>query len=42
MDLGRVDMYIEKPPVPIITSGNTGKIQLEWEDHIALVSFRAK
>jgi hypothetical protein len=49
MDLGRVDMKIEKPPVPIerlkytiTTSGNTGKLQLEWENHIASVSFGAK
>jgi len=48
MDVGRVAMKMEKPPVPIerlkytiVTSGNMGKIQLEWETHIASVSFRA-
>jgi hypothetical protein len=49
MDLGRVDMEMEKPPVPIenlkytiTTKGDTVKLQLEWENHIASVSFRAK
>jgi hypothetical protein len=49
MDLGRVDMKMEKPPVPIeklkytiTASGNTGKLQLEWENDIASVSIRAK
>jgi hypothetical protein len=49
MDLGRVDMKMEKPPVPaeklkytITTSANTGKLQLEWDNHIASVSFRGK
>ena len=49
MDLGRVDMKMEKPPAPIeklkytiTTSGNTGKLQLEWENHIASVTIRAK
>ena len=49
MDLGRVEMKMEKPPVPIeklkytiTTSGTTGKLQLEWENHIASVSFRAR
>jgi hypothetical protein len=49
MDLGRADMKMEKPPVPIeklkytiTASGNTGKLQLEWENHIASVSIRAK
>ena len=48
VDLGRVDMEMEKPPVPvenlkytITTKGDTGKLQLEWENHIASVSFRA-
>ena len=42
MDLGRVDMKMEKPSAPIeklkytiTASGNTGKLQLEWENHIA-------
>src|SRR5271165_2262295 len=49
MDLGRVDMKMEKPPAPveklkytITASGSTGKIQLEWENHIASVAIRAK
>ena len=42
-------MEMEKPPVPIenlkyaiTTRGDIGKLQLEWENHIASVSFRAK
>ena len=42
MDLGRVDMkmeksqaLIEKLKYTITASGNTGKLQLEWENHIA-------
>ena len=49
MDLGRVDMKMEKPAAPIerlkysiTASGNTGKLQLEWENHIASVSIRAR
>ena len=49
MDLGRVDMKMEKPQAPIenlkytITgTGNTGKLQLEWEKHISSVTIRAK
>jgi hypothetical protein len=49
MDLGRVDMKMEKPPVPIeklkytiTVSGNAAKLQLEWENHIASVSIRTK
>ena len=49
MDLGRVDMKMEKPPVAIeklkytiTASGNAGKLQLQWENHIASVSIRAK
>ena len=49
MDLGRVAMKMEKPPVPIeklkytiTASGNTGKLQLEWENHIASVTIRTK
>ena len=48
-DLGRVDMKMEKPPAPVeklkytlTASGNTGKLQLEWENHIASVAIRAK
>ncbi|HXM41344.1 MAG TPA: DUF2911 domain-containing protein [Bryobacteraceae bacterium] len=50
MDLGRVKMEMSKPPAPIEVyrmtlssgGGNTGKLQLEWENHIASVSFTAK
>jgi hypothetical protein len=49
MDLGRVDMKMEKPQgtveklkYTITASGNTGKLQLEWENHIASVTLRAK
>ena len=49
MDLGRVDMKMEKPLVAIeklrytiTASGKTAKLQLEWENHIASVSIRAK
>ncbi|MEO8597736.1 MAG: DUF2911 domain-containing protein [Candidatus Solibacter sp.] len=49
MDLGRVDMKMEKPKAAvenlkytITASGNTGKLQLEWEKHIASVTIRAK
>ena len=49
MDLGRVDMKMEKPSAPIeklkytiTASGNTGKLQLEWENHIASVTIQAK
>jgi hypothetical protein len=49
MDLGHVDMKMEKPPAPIeklkytiSASGNTGKLQLEWENHIASVTIRSK
>ena len=49
MDLGRVEMKMEKPKAPIETlkytitaSGSTGRLQLEWENHIASVPIRAK
>ena len=49
MDLGRVDMKMEKPRAPIeklkysiTANGNTGKLQLEWENHVASVTIRAK
>ena len=50
MDLGRVKMAMSKPPAPIevykmtlsSAGGNSGKLQLEWENHIASVSFTAK
>jgi hypothetical protein len=49
-DLGRVKMEMSKPPALIetykmtlsSTGGNSGKLQLEWENHIASVSFKAK
>lgn len=48
MDLGRVDMkmdrlkaLVEKLCYTITTTGNTGTIQLEWENHIASVPIRA-
>jgi hypothetical protein len=49
-DLGRVKMEMSKPPAPIevykmtlsSTGGNSGKLKLEWENHIASVSFTAK
>ena len=49
-DLGRVKLNMSKPPASIenlkytLTSegGNNGKLQLEWENHIASVSFTAK
>jgi|HubBroStandDraft_3_1064219.scaffolds.fasta_scaffold125932_1 hypothetical protein len=50
MDLGRVKMEMSKPPALIETykmtlssgGGNSGKLQLEWENHIASVNFTAK
>ena len=50
MDVGRVKMTMSKPPSPIETykmtlSGtgpNTGKLQLEWENHIASVPIAVK
>jgi len=49
-DLGRVKMSMSKPPAPIeqlkyvISSegGQKGKIQLEWENHIATVPVTVK
>ncbi len=49
-DLGRVKLNMSKPPASIenlkytLTSegGANGKLQLEWENHIASVSFTAK
>ena len=49
-DLGRVKMEMSKPPASIEVykmtlssgGGNSGKLQLEWENHIASVSFTAK
>lgn len=50
MDVGRVKMTMSKPPAPIETykmtlSGTgpkTGKLQLEWENHIASVPIALK
>jgi len=48
MDLSRVDMKMDRPKAPveklrytITTTGNTGTIQLEWENHVASVPIRA-
>ena len=47
LDLGRVDMKTDKPKAPveklrwlITTTGNTGTIRLEWENHVASVPIR--
>jgi len=50
MDLGRVDMTMSKPPSKIetykmtlsSTGGNTGKLQLEWDNYIASVPIKVK
>lgn len=50
MDLGRVKMTMSKPPALIekfkitlsSTGGNTGSLQLEWENHIASVPIKVK
>jgi hypothetical protein len=50
MDLGRVKMEMSKPASPIevykmtlsSAGGNSGKLRLEWENHVASVSFKAK
>ncbi|HUE00040.1 MAG TPA: DUF2911 domain-containing protein [Bryobacteraceae bacterium] len=50
MDLGRVKMKMSKPPAPVevykmtlpSTGGHSGKLRLEWENHIASVSFTMK
>jgi DUF2911 family protein len=49
-DLGRVKMTMSKPPAPIEKmkytlsdlGGNKGKLQLEWENHIASVPITVK
>lgn len=48
-DVGRVKMTMSKPPAPVETykmtlsgAGNTGKLQLEWENHVASVAITAK
>jgi hypothetical protein len=49
-DLGRIKMMMSKPPAPIEKlkytisdlGGNKGKIQLEWENHIASVPVTVK
>src|SRR6516162_8097449 len=47
LDLGRVDMKMDKPKAPveklrwlIMTTGNTGAIRLEWENHAASIPIR--
>jgi len=50
MDLGHVKMDMSKPPALLevykmtlsSAGGNSGKLQLEWENHAASVSFTAK
>jgi len=50
MDLGHVKMEMSKPSAPIETykmtlssgGGNSGKLQLEWENHVASVNFKVK
>ena len=50
MDLGRVKMEMSQPPALVETykmtlsgtGGNAGKLELEWEHHIASVSFTVK
>jgi hypothetical protein len=50
LDLGRVKMNMSKPSAPIetykitlsSTGANTGKLQLEWENHIASVPIVVK
>jgi hypothetical protein len=48
MDLGRVEMEMDKPTAmveklrySITTTGSTGTIRLEWENHVASVPIRA-
>jgi hypothetical protein len=48
LDRGRVAMMMDKPKAPveklrwlITTTGNTGTIRLEWENHVASVPIRA-
>jgi hypothetical protein len=49
-DLGRVRMTMSKPPAPIevykmtlsATGPKTGKLQMEWEQHIAVVTITLK
>jgi hypothetical protein len=49
-DLGRVKMTMSKPPAPLEKmkftlsdlGGNNGKLQLEWENHIASVPITVK
>ena len=49
MDLGRVKMDMSKPDAPIevykmtlSAEGHSGKLQMEWENHIASVHFTVK
>jgi hypothetical protein len=49
-DLGRVKMEMSKPPSPVekfqimlsSAGSDSGKLQMEWENHIASVSFHAR
>jgi Protein of unknown function (DUF2911) len=48
MDLGRVKMQMSAPAAPVEvykmtlsgTGGHSGKLQLEWENHVASVTFK--
>ena len=47
LDLGRVGMKMDRPKAPveklrwlITTTGNTGTIRIEWENHVASVPIR--
>jgi hypothetical protein len=50
MDLGRVKMDMSKPSAPVetfkitlsSTGGNSGKLEMAWENHIASVPFTAQ
>jgi hypothetical protein len=50
LDLGRVKMTMSKPPAPIETykmtlsagAGNSGKLELAWENHVASVPITVK
>jgi hypothetical protein len=50
LDVGRVKMTMSKPPAPIerfkitvsAASANSGKLQMEWENHVASVPITLK
>jgi hypothetical protein len=41
MTMDRLKALVEKLCYTITTTGNTGTIQLEWENHVASVPIRA-